>query len=240
MAAEKERRLAERTVVLRERLLAVLGAADHAVTTAEILIGLADGGRQCDSSIAVRGGCAHGWRNRYGPTCAGGCWHPRAYPQLRALERLGLIDHVPRTDQSSSAHWWLKDSASAADVDCHARALGSCAAPGKFSPEQRRQRRDSGRAAPERIVRVRRALLAVINRAGRPLSTDEVRQGLPSNIEYTTAYAQLRVLAELGLVHHKPRFAQPMTRSAMWSWVPDAESDSAINAALARVEREAL
>lgn len=232
-------RLAWRTVLIRERLLAVLSSADRALTTAEILVGLADGGRQCNSGLAVRGGCAHGWRNRYGSTCAGGCWHPRAYPQLRALERLGLISHVPRTDQSSSAHWWLKDSATAGDDDRLAKALGSCVAPGQFSPDPRRRRSDSGRAASPRIVRVRRALLAVINDAGGALTTDQVCQSLPPGISYTAAYSQLRVLAELGLVHHKPRFAHPMTRSAMWSSVTDSDCDAAINAALARAEQEA-
>lgn len=236
MAADKSR-LAVRTVVLRERLLAVLGAADRPLTTSEILVGLADGGRQCDSRIAVRDGCAHGWRNRYGPTCAGGCWHPRAYPQLRALERLGLISHVPRTDQSSSAHWWVNDSSNGNnDLDL-AKTLGSCVAPGQFAPDPRRRRSESGvRAASPRIVRVRRALLAVLNDADGALSTDDVRQGLPPGISYTAAYSQLRVLAELGLVHHKPRFAPPMTRSAMWSSVTDADCDEAINAALARAE----
>lgn len=59
--------------------------------------------------------------------------------------------------------------------------------------------------------------------------------GAPSrrDIDYLAVYSQLTKLARLGLVHHKPRFADPLTPTALWSIVCDAESDAAFNAALA-------
>lgn len=220
-----------RTIAIREQLVTVLASAERPLTTGEIMIGLAEEGRRCDSSRTVQGGCAHGWADRYGSTCSGGCWHPRAYPQLRALERLGVISHVPRTDSSPCAHWWLNDStADNGGVDRQRLGLRLSEA-GRVGLELR-PCRGSGRQATSRIIGVRRALLAALNEADRPLSTDEVRQAVAGRYEYTTVYAQLCRLAKLGLVRHKPRFAHPVTRTALWAAVTDAESDAAINAIL--------
>lgn len=218
-------RLGQRTADLRQRLVVILTAADRALTTAEILTRLADEGRQCNSSRAVRGQCAHGWANRYGATCAGGCWHPRAYPQLLALERGGIVSHVPRTDRSPCAHWWLKDSAENA-------AHGPTQWPASGRPGSVASLRLSGRSSTPRIVRLRRALLAVLADTQEPLSTDQVRQALPLKVAYTAVYSQLCRLTELGLVQHKPRFAAPTTKCALWTSVADPENDAAINAVL--------
>lgn len=220
-----------RTISLREQLVTVLAGAERPLSTGEIMIGLAEEGQRCDSSRTVQGGCAHGWANRYGSTCSGGCWHSRAYPQLRALERLGVISHVPRTDSSPCAHWWLKDSGTENGGADRQRLGLYLSEAGRVEPELR-PCRGSGRPATPRIVSVRRALLAALNEADHPLSTDEVRQATEGRYEYTTVYAQLCRLAKLALVRHKPRFAHPVTRTALWAPVTDTESDATINAIL--------
>jgi len=223
-------------VELREQLVAILDAADVAMSTTDILRQLAAGGRNCASTRHPDGACAHGWSMPGGATCAAGCWYLRVYPQLRALKLAGVVDQVPRTARSRTAHWWLAG---------RQLAPVTSAVPRRFVPR---------RPATPRIVSVRRAVLAVVGAAGTSMSTNDVCRELPARLGcdqhrpecastpgasgcermcwYTTAYPQLCRLAQMGLLRHKPRFAEPMTREAQWSPIGAADSDAALNAAL--------
>jgi hypothetical protein len=109
------RAVAPRTAALRRGLLTVLAGADAPLSTSQVLLGLRDS-TGCNSRVD-RKEC------RFGPRCAAWCWHTSAYAQLRALARLGLVEHLPGSEHSGRAHWKHVPAAGAA-VTAVAREAG--------------------------------------------------------------------------------------------------------------------
>lgn len=126
------------TADVHRRLLAILGEAGQPLPTPEILVRMADQGHRCNGP---HGGQCRDWPGRSGgfyDHCPAWCWTtpgPRGtpvYPQLRALERRGLIErvHHPNAEsitaavaagkltehlesaQSGCVYWFLADTES--------------------------------------------------------------------------------------------------------------------------------
>ena len=97
------RRPATPTVAVRDQILAILRGADDPLSTPQILIRMGNGGRNCNGPRP--GSC------RSPGDCPAWCWStpgphgPPVYPQLRALERLGLVAraHYPNPDSIAKA-----------------------------------------------------------------------------------------------------------------------------------------
>jgi hypothetical protein len=84
------RQVQPRTIALRHQLLAALRNADGPLSTNALCTLVARDGDNCGQ---FDGRCASQIER-----CHGGCWWTRVYPQLRALQRMGLVDwvHYPR------------------------------------------------------------------------------------------------------------------------------------------------
>ena len=99
-----------RSVALRNDLLVGLRAAEKPQSTPQILTRVANHGRNCASA---RPACPDV------DQCRALCWHQRIYPQLRALERAGLIARVrypnPHSINEAIARGQLRQHLAAAD-----------------------------------------------------------------------------------------------------------------------------
>lgn len=94
--------VAARTVAVRRRMLEVLSMADDPLSTPQVCRLLADAGRNCNHYLARGRRCADPYLAR-GEVCRASCWHQPVYPQLRALERLGLVARVHYPNRESIA-----------------------------------------------------------------------------------------------------------------------------------------
>lgn len=104
-------RPAARSVALRTLIVSVLEAAEDPLPTPEIIVRVADGGRNCNSP---RGPVCPDWSGRAGgvyPHCPAWCWEtpgpkgPQLRPQLLALERLSIVErvHYPNAESIAKA-----------------------------------------------------------------------------------------------------------------------------------------
>ena len=102
-------RPAARSVALRTLIVSVLKAAEDPLPTPEIIVRVADSGRNCNSP---RGPVCPDWSGRAGgvyPHCPAWCWEtpgpkgPQLRPQLLALERLGIVERVHYPNRASIA-----------------------------------------------------------------------------------------------------------------------------------------
>lgn len=97
------RTLAPRTVAIRDQLLAILRAEyPMPIPTSDVLIKMANGGRNCDSYLSPDRQCDH--KHTPPPNCPAWCWHSRAYPQLVALVHLKQVERL-RPDGMRCAYW---------------------------------------------------------------------------------------------------------------------------------------
>jgi hypothetical protein len=101
MDAVMSRTPSARTVAIRDQLLAIMRAAEHPLSTPQIHVRIATGGRNCNTP---NGQCRNTGR------CPGRCWctsgpqGPPVYPQLCTLERLGLVARVHYANPDSITH----------------------------------------------------------------------------------------------------------------------------------------
>jgi hypothetical protein len=101
------------TVALRDQILAILRESTAPRSTQEVQIELTAKGMNCNSrTMWWPSGCE--WWAEYPQTgCSGSCWGSSAgggiYPQLRALCKLGLVEHIAADADSRAARWRYLD-----------------------------------------------------------------------------------------------------------------------------------
>lgn len=91
-----------RTVAVRDQILAILREAADPLPTPQILVAMSNGGRHCNGPHnqecrSPGGDCPAWW------WCTPGPHGPPVYPQLRALERLGLVARAQYPNPDSIA-----------------------------------------------------------------------------------------------------------------------------------------
>lgn len=92
------RTVSARTAALRSRLLKLLADANCPQSTPQLCALMTSGGRRCNTALTHRTYC-HG--PSQAPPCLGWCWRPAIYPQLRAMEKLGLVARVQYPNRAS-------------------------------------------------------------------------------------------------------------------------------------------
>lgn len=102
---------APRTVALRDQILGILRAHHpRTVPTGVVLTELANNKAVCGDPAPGSTGCVRAeWGHiRATDYCRAGCWYSRAYPQLVALTKLGLVERSwpegPKGGQRQT-HW---------------------------------------------------------------------------------------------------------------------------------------
>lgn len=112
-----------RTVALRDRILLIL--RDNwplPISTREVLRAMTNGGNSCNSYNADRGQCPRPTSLRPDEPCFGWCWQQAVYPQLRAMEHLGLVELV-RIEGHRAVYWRYVEQETDREVDAILAAM---------------------------------------------------------------------------------------------------------------------